>query len=182
MALWTQVSTVFNAAAAAAAAHNNSNMWRSPIKGIPASQRPTIPAFHIGVDEEKSCLFTTPAKQQPQKQQQRRQQRASQQHVLFGLLLPPTRWVANMRHGEGTLLHADGSIFRGRFSRDKKTGPGTVTALDGSCYEGVGTKQKEANQTSCCCSPTEKRFIVEYQESPIIAYTAASIISLLDWF
>lgn len=41
-----------------------------------------------------------------------------------------------MRHGEGTLLHADGSIFRGRFRRDKKTGRGTVTSLDGSCYEG----------------------------------------------
>lgn len=41
-----------------------------------------------------------------------------------------------MRHGEGTLLHADGSIFRGRFYRDKKTGRGTVTSLDGSCYEG----------------------------------------------
>lgn len=41
-----------------------------------------------------------------------------------------------MRHGEGTLLHADGSIFRGHFWRDKKTGRGTVTSLDGSCYEG----------------------------------------------
>ena len=42
-----------------------------------------------------------------------------------------------MRHGEGTLLHCDGSIFRGSFCRDKKTGSGTVISVDGSSYEGI---------------------------------------------
>ena len=49
------------------------------------------------------------------------------------------RWANNQRNGEGTVLHADGSIFKGTFCRDKKTGSGTVVSLDGSSYEGIDT-------------------------------------------
>lgn len=62
---------------------------------------------------------------------------AVKSYLVSNTSLSPPRWALNLRHGEGTLLHADGSIFRGRFHRDKITGPGTVTSLDGSCYEGV---------------------------------------------
>ena len=60
-------------------------------------------------------------------------------HVLFlrYTLVGISRWVKNLRHGEGTLLHADGSIFKGTFSRDKKMGSGTVISLGGSSYEGT---------------------------------------------
>lgn len=65
------------------------------------------------------------------------------------------RWDKNQRHGEGTLLHADGTIFRGQFYRDKKNGPGTMTSLDGSCYEGETSKKERETRSRTHTRPAD---------------------------